>query len=607
MSNKKSPYQAWGIIIMTLSVFAGCALTALLPIGMILGLNTKPWELVFEAHLILLLAALLTTTLFMFRLTLKSKAEGGIFLLVTAIFVAGVALLGALPITARDALIHHLAVPKWWLQAGTINQINWHDWSYYPMLLDLGLCGLLKWNLEYFTPYYHGAYLVLTAGLVAWYVARRTDQSTFAWIGFLITLTIPVCLKLASIPLVDFGLCLYCAIAAFGAILACENPDKAFGYLVLTGLSLGLALSTKPNGMLFVALFAPGALVLASRSKVSGSFYLGGLIICAAFILSTFGFWLVKNSLWTSNPLYPFLQNIFGGQEQLIAEVPTALPGPLKQRMLLYNEEWLDLALLPIRMIFTGQDDKPQFFDGVLSPLLILALVPIFRLRRPAGERFLSFMMISYFLFALVTGPARVRYLAPILAPTAILTTLGLLRLSDLFHSHIRTFFYWAVLGLHLTYSGSYLFELISNSGAIPFIREHQNRDEYLRNHVADYAMIEYINQQIDPKATIYLLYTGNRFYYYNRNVISGGYESERYLLNWIRNSSDAHGLANQLKQSGISYILEHRARAEKSLPDLLSPTEKVVWSEFSEKNLTLIHEISGLALYEIRLEEMAP
>ncbi len=40
-------------------------------------------------------------------------------------------------------LIHHLAVPKWWIEAGEIHPIQWHEWSYYPMLLQLVYTMLL--------------------------------------------------------------------------------------------------------------------------------------------------------------------------------------------------------------------------------------------------------------------------------------------------------------------------------------------------------------------------------------------------------------------------------------------------------------------------------
>ena len=41
------------------------------------------------------------------------------------------------PPIARDALIHHLAIPKLWLLNGGFYEIKWADFSYYPMNVDL--------------------------------------------------------------------------------------------------------------------------------------------------------------------------------------------------------------------------------------------------------------------------------------------------------------------------------------------------------------------------------------------------------------------------------------------------------------------------------------
>ena len=46
-------------------------------------------------------------------------------------------MLASVPPTSRDALTHHLAVPKLYLQHGGIYEIPWLEFSYYPMNLDL--------------------------------------------------------------------------------------------------------------------------------------------------------------------------------------------------------------------------------------------------------------------------------------------------------------------------------------------------------------------------------------------------------------------------------------------------------------------------------------
>ena len=46
-------------------------------------------------------------------------------------------ILNLTPPISRDALIHHLAVPKLWLKHGRIYEIPWADYAYYPMNINL--------------------------------------------------------------------------------------------------------------------------------------------------------------------------------------------------------------------------------------------------------------------------------------------------------------------------------------------------------------------------------------------------------------------------------------------------------------------------------------
>ena len=46
--------------------------------------------------------------------------------------------------------------------------------------------------------------------------------------------------------------------------------------------------------------------------------------------------------------------------------------GSSKRRELLYGENVWQILGLPLRIFFSGRDDNPQYFDGVLTPMLVL-------------------------------------------------------------------------------------------------------------------------------------------------------------------------------------------------------------------------------------------
>jgi len=56
---------------------------------------------------------------------------------ILALLVAATVFLASVPPVDRDALTHHLFVPKLWLQHGGIYEIPEIPFSYYPMNLDL--------------------------------------------------------------------------------------------------------------------------------------------------------------------------------------------------------------------------------------------------------------------------------------------------------------------------------------------------------------------------------------------------------------------------------------------------------------------------------------
>ena len=134
--------------------------------------------------------------------------------------------------------------------------------------------------------------------------------------------------------------------------------------------------------------------------------------IVALLALACFSPWLVRNTLWASNPLYPYLSSIFG---QHIPRFDSGLMGlnPIQQRLMLYGESIPELLLLPIRIFLGGEDDNPRLFDGRLSPLLLIGIIfGLFCCRNPKYRQ-LTFFSIAFILFALFSSGARSRYLAP--------------------------------------------------------------------------------------------------------------------------------------------------------------------------------------------------
>jgi len=98
------------------------------------------------------------------------------------ILIASVIILSWVPPVSRDALIHHLTVPKLYLKNGGIFEIPFMDFSYYPMNLDLLYLIPLYFGNDIIPKFIHFSFALLTACLVFCYLRRRIN-SIYAMIG----------------------------------------------------------------------------------------------------------------------------------------------------------------------------------------------------------------------------------------------------------------------------------------------------------------------------------------------------------------------------------------------------------------------------------------
>ena len=138
--------------------------------------------------------------------------------------------------------------------------------------------------------------------------------------------------------------------------------------------------------------------------------------------------------------------------------------GIFAKRELLYGESWWQIAALPLRLIFFGRDDDPQYFDGVLGPSLILLLPWAFKGKWLEEKRLLMSFAILFFAFALFLVDLRVRYILPIVPAMVMLFTYGVF---NLYLRIKRPAYLFAVLLCFATFNGYYLWRYLLGRRAI--------------------------------------------------------------------------------------------------------------------------------------------
>lgn len=459
--------------------------------------------------------------------------------------VVSVGFLASVPPVSRDALTHHLAIPKLYIQHGGMIELPHMAFSYYPMNLDLLYLIPLYFGNDILPKYIHFLFALFTAGLLFWYLNRRLN-TRYALFAALFFLSLPVIVKLSITVYVDLGLVFFSAAALIFLLLWAELEYKA-KYLLLSAIFCGLALGTKYNGLIILfllTLFTPYVYLRTERTKQyaqSKAIGFAGLYLIISILV--FSPWMIRNAIWTGNPIYPLYNRYF---QKAVDDVAQKVPAEIKKkvqyqvghwnhfaiRRMMFKESWAEIAFIPIRIFFQGQDDKPQFFDGKLNPfLLILPIMAFFAvnrrsLRQKKDLKLLAVFVGLFILIAFLRTSIRIRYIAPVIPPLIILAAFGCQNLERFFAERGRLllgrFLLYAVVISALGMNIHYVLNQFRIVEPFSYLSGKVSRDAYITYHRPEYPLFTYANQQLSDNQVILALFMGNRVYYSDRHMVSG-------------------------------------------------------------------------------------
>ena len=128
-----------------------------------------------------------------------------ILLCALAAILAVELLLCLTPPVSRDALIHHLAIPKLWIRHGGWFETPWAQFSYFPMNVDLLYLVSLMFGNDALPALIHLLFGWGTGYLVYRYLRDREGR---AWglLGLLVFASTPMVIRLSVTAYVDLGL-----------------------------------------------------------------------------------------------------------------------------------------------------------------------------------------------------------------------------------------------------------------------------------------------------------------------------------------------------------------------------------------------------------------
>jgi len=522
--------------------------------------------------------------------------------------VLSVSILAHVPPVSRDALTQHLAVPKIYLQNGKLTELPDIVSSYNPMNLDFLYIIPLYLKHDILAKYIHFLFALLTAYLIYKYLLRAINQ-TYALLGAVFFLSLPIIVKLSITVYVDLGLIFFSTSALFSFFKWIEFnfSDK---YLLLAGVFCGLAMGTKYNGI--ITFFILSAMIplmysrlsLTAHNKELNTLGRGLLFIIISIII--FSPWMVRNSLWTGNPIYPLYESIFNPVIRDAGALPHT--GHFWFRHWVYGESWGQILLMPFRIFFQGKDNDLQYFDGQLNAaLLILPLFSVLNpLNYPRRIRLETGLLVSfstlYMLIAFLQTDMRVRYIAPILPPLVILSIFGLKNAVYLVKSigitWIRKLAPLAIafgfVAIFFT-NANYIIRQFGIVMPFQYLSGKISRDEYIQMFSPEYASIQYANKHTSSEAIILGMFIGHRIYYSDRSILF----RDKTLKEMTKNGADEKQMLSVLQKLGVTHMLVRYDVFEDWLSGSFTPPQRALWMRLLKTDMQLLFSKDGYGLYE--------
>jgi len=484
-----------------------------------------------------------------------------------------IAIMASVPPISRDALTHHLNIPKLYLQQGHIYEIPHIKFSYYPMNLDLLYLIPLYFKNDILPKFIHFAFALISVLMIYKYLKRRINTE-FALLGALFFLTIPVIVCLSTTVYVDLGLVFF----LFAALLyVFDWIESGFEtkYLVSSAVLCGLALGTKYNGLIGLFLLSMIVPLVYTRYHASESCHATKAVrYSAVYVLVALIFfspWVIRNVIWTGNPVYPLYNEIFNhsAENSEMTGYEDAGDRPrmssFQIRKLVYGESGWEIALIPLRVFFQGRDDDPRYFDGRANPFLLL--LPIFAFfgirsnsRQVKTEKFLMLgFSVFFLLFAFAQTDIRIRYFAPIFPTLVILSMFGLHNMQQNFigrHSQVYIFvkkiFIYIIIFMLLGLNAKYIVERFNYVQPLSYLTGKASRDDYIQKFRPEYASMQYANQNLTKKNRILGVYMGNRGYYSDIDMVF----SINLLQRLATSAQSFQDIADNLRNIGVTHLL---------------------------------------------------
>lgn len=444
----------------------------------------------------------------------------------------------ALPSSFYDTLAYHLGIPNLYIQNTAIistpqlfyaNTFIYYELSMIPAIFAGDMVPRLFHLLT-------GTLLILTAidYAVSFYEIKKRYMLTLAII------TMPMTVFLLTAVKNDLPSALF---ILMGMVTFPNYKHKHTQSVILSAVFWGFAIGVKYTNIIPLAVFVLVQLVTAIKSKKIMLFgkrmILAGLIVFA-FMLPL----MMKNYLFTGNPIFPFAANVF---ENKIEQWDQTRLDALKTDAKKLFHSAKDVLKAPLTLSFEDAGS-----GGRIGPLFLMFLPLLFFIRGKTLRNRWGWLYFSLAII-LIGGhfklSTRVWYIAFLLLCMYVITAYETLSGKI---QQIMTVLFFGAVALNL-FNAFGLHEYLYRSHDLYTGRI--SIKEYKINTFTAFSAIDYVNSNTPKDAKVLMVGEARGYYLKRPYQIASGYDYS-ILKKYIQSSRYPGEFIDNIKADGFQYII---------------------------------------------------
>ena len=465
------------------------------------------------------------------------------------------------PPTAKDTLLYHFALPKAFIAQGSSAFIDGNIASYLALGTEMhSVWAMLLGNIVSLRAGEAAAgvtvFLFFPKLLLVVYGWSREIGISRIWalIATLMVATVPTAYHVASSGYIDIALTLFVTLAVYA--LTRWWKEQNLGWVILTAIFLGAALSIKLTSVFLIAAFALIILLRARSSDNAGRVVLGGFaaLLLAGAIASP---WYIRTWVATGSPVFPFYMSIWPGKGNGWDVERSNLFQGMNSQYGGADTNKLNYLIAPARVSIAAQPEQPSNYDGVLGvmfliglPLLIWAL---WKFDMPLEAKIGVAVAGVMYLFWLFSSE-QLRYLLPIVPLLAIAIAASVEAIGAKTGS-LKTvaqyaFIVAAICGTLTTAAW------FCQKAPLRVVLGGETRDQYLTRNLDYYPYYQTLNTDTEPDAKVWLINMRRDTYNLDRPVFSDYLFEDWTLRKMVWETRSVQELRAKTASMGIKYVL---------------------------------------------------